>query len=102
MVARGGHGPVAFVLEHGQPNVDFVRRTLEMFIALPDHEVASVAVARKADFAALQTADLLANCYLARDSEWFKRLNRSGEIFQGEITKELILSEAKYLESAWR
>lgn len=71
-------GPVAFVIEWGQPNVDFVERTLKTLIGDDELNIASVAVAKKTDFPELQTADFLSHCCGTHDRLWLDRLIGDG------------------------
>jgi hypothetical protein len=88
-------GPVAFVIEDGQPNVEYVRATLERLIGNDDFNVASVAVAKKRDFVPLQAADFLAHVFGTNQSDWFPRLLGDGEgmalhgHYKGEQLKQL-------------
>jgi len=69
-------GEIAFVIEAGQPNVDFVRETLEYMRTKERYRIASVAVAAKKKFVQLCTADFLAH---SRTSEpgWFHNLEEN-------------------------
>jgi hypothetical protein len=78
-------GPVAFVIEDGQPNSEFVREVLEGMKAKHRFGIASVATASKRDFVELCTADFLAHS-LTSDPTWFTRLRDSGLVAEDHIT----------------
>ena len=75
---REGLGPAAFVIEHGQANVNFIKETLELFIGSEELSVASVAVARKDEFVPLQAADFLAHCGGGSERGWLNELIGDG------------------------
>jgi hypothetical protein len=62
-VKTEGLGKIAFVLEKGQPNCEWVKRVLESMMDDAYYEglVTSVTLANKRDFPQLATADFLAN-----------------------------------------
>jgi hypothetical protein len=78
-------GKVAFIIEDGQPNIDFVREVLEHMKAKEHFGIASVATASKKDFVQLCTADFLAHSRTS-DEEWFERLDDTGRISVARIT----------------
>ncbi len=66
-------GRVAFVIESGQPNVEWIKSVLENMHASETFGIASVAVANKKDFVQLCTADFLAHSR-SSDPAWYQRL----------------------------
>lgn len=74
---RNNLGPVAYVIEDGQPNVEHVIRLIKTQIG-PD--AASVAYAGKRDFVGLQVADFLAHHTAAMDVGlvWLQKLLGGG------------------------
>jgi hypothetical protein len=78
-------GPVAFVIEDGQPNSEWVREVLEGMKTKRHFGIASVATASKRDFVELCTADFLAHS-LTSDPTWFTRLGGSGLVAEDHIT----------------
>jgi hypothetical protein len=79
-------GPVAFVLEDGQPNVEHVMRLIR---SLGGGEVASVACANKQAFVGLQAADFLAHHSAALDKglAWIHQLlgDGPGQVMWGHL-----------------
>ena len=63
---------ISFVLEDGQPNIEWVRRLLIMMMA--EYPIASVTVAKKTDFPHLHPADFLAHTRATTDKRWLDRL----------------------------
>jgi len=66
-------GKVAFIIESGQPNVEWIKSVLEYMHAKERYGIASVAVAKKKDFVQLCTADFLAHSR-SSDLTWYQRL----------------------------
>jgi len=97
-------GPVAFVLEDGQPNVAFVRGAIERMIGDEQFNVAAVAVARKKDFIPLQTADLLAHCAGTNQEEWLAAMTGDGpgKVFHGHMDEHMLIEASKELEELAR
>jgi hypothetical protein len=91
-VKQDGLGRIAFVLEVGQPNSEWVKRVLESMIDDPHYEglVASVAVANKADFLQLVTADFLANSNSTEDRFWSARLSEHCDINECHISGDIL------------
>lgn len=89
-------GKVAFVIEGGQPNVEFVRETLEYMKTKQRLGIASVAVAKKKDFVQLCTADFVAHSRTS-DEEWFQRLYDSGRVSQDRTTPEKIIRMSRQI-----
>lgn len=61
---QNGHGPIAYILEDGQPNIEHVLRMIRTEIGA---DAAAVACAGKRDFIGLQAADFLAHHTAAMD-----------------------------------
>ena len=66
----------SFILESGQPNVDFVKRTIEMMMdaGYPDWRISAVASVKKNDFIELHTADFVSHIASTYDKPWMKIL----------------------------
>ena len=83
---RNNAGPVAYVLEDGQPNVEHVIRAIRTLVG-PD--AASVACAGKKDFVGLQVADFLAHHTAAIDVGlvWIQQLlgDGPGQVMWGHL-----------------
>lgn len=92
-------GKIAFVLESGQPNVEFVRQTLEYMQTKERYRIASVAVANKKDFVQLCTADFVAHSRTS-DEEWFGFLYDSGRVSQDHITSEKLARMSSQITEA--
>lgn len=72
-----GNGPIAYVLEDGQPNVEHVLRVIRQLVG---SDAMSVACAGKRDFVGLQVADFLAHHTAALDVGlvWIQKLLGEG------------------------
>jgi hypothetical protein len=81
---------VSFTLEHGQPNLSFVKGVLEEMIGLKEWRVAAVAEAGKGDFIELHPPDFLSHLNSTHDVHWLQRLFFSGRARQGHVTAEAI------------
>lgn len=83
-------GKVAFVIEDGQPNAQFIRQVLD---GMKKHErlgIASVALASKKDVVQLRTADFLAHSCTS-EPKWFHTLVDSGLVANDYFTSERIV-----------
>jgi hypothetical protein len=80
-------GKVSFVIEEGQPNVEFVQSALDYMKTKDRYGIASVAVAKKKDCVQLCTADFVAHS-TSTDNEWFGHLWDTGRLSQEHITAE--------------
>jgi hypothetical protein len=89
-------GEIAFMIEAGQPNVNFVRETLEYMQAKQRYRIASVAIVSKKKFVQLSTADFLSH---SRTSEpgWFFNLQQTDHVWTDEVGPEKILRMSKQL-----
>jgi hypothetical protein len=83
-------GKVAFIIESGQSNVEFIRQVLEGMKAKERFGVASVAVASKEDFVQLCTADFLAYSRTS-DQGWFEEFVASGLVAEDYVTPERLV-----------
>jgi hypothetical protein len=66
----------SFILESGQPNVNVVKRTIEMMMdaGYPEWRISAVASAKKNDFIELHTADFVSHIASTYDKPWMKIL----------------------------
>jgi hypothetical protein len=94
-------GRVAFFIENGQPNVNFVKQTLEYMKTRERSGVASVAVVQKKDFVQLCTADFLAHSR-SSDKPWFDTLYNTGNVFQDHITPQKIARMSRQITDGFR
>ena len=83
---RANAGPVAYVLEDGQPNIEHVMKVIKTLIG-PD--AASVSRAAKRDYLGLQAADFLAHQSAALDQGlvWLQQLlgDGHGQVMWGHL-----------------
>lgn len=95
--------PVAFVIESGQPKVDFVERTLKTLMA-DDERIASVTVAKKTDFPELQTADFLSHCCGTYDRSWLEKLigDGPGKASHAHITGQQFTQMSEQIRELFR
>lgn len=95
-------GEIAFVIEAGQPNVNFVRETLEYMQTKERYRIASVAVAPKEKFVQLCTADFLSHSRTS-EPEWFSNLHATNHVWIDEIGPEKIVRMSKQISTGiWR
>ena len=80
----------AFVLEQGQPNLEYVKRTIENMMDDGGWQIASVASAKKADFIELHPADFASHLSSSHDKPWMQRLFDSGRLHHGHVTREAL------------
>jgi hypothetical protein len=78
-------GPVAFVIEGGQPNAEWIREVLEGMKEKPRYGITSVAVVKKHDYVQLYTADFLAHSCTS-NQDWFQRFRGTGRVLEDHIT----------------
>jgi hypothetical protein len=97
-------GPVSFTLEHGQPKLDFVQRTLESLVGDDQFNVASVAVATKSACVALQPADFLAHCGGVYERAWLTRLieSENAKAQHAHLTDETLISVSTQIDELYR
>jgi len=82
-------GKVAFVIESGQPNINFVRETLEYMQTKERYGIESVTVAQKKEYVQLCTADFVGVAHSrTSDENWYQRLYDSGRVSHERVTPE--------------
>lgn len=64
----------SIVLEAGQPNLEFVRKTLEYLMDWEEFPIAAIAKAKKEDFIELHSADFVSHICSSYDKPWMSRL----------------------------
>jgi hypothetical protein len=79
-----GLGEVTFVIESGQPNIEWVKEVLEYMKARERFGITSVTVAKKKDFVQLCTADFLAHSRSC-EPEWYRRLFATDRVSDGHL-----------------
>jgi hypothetical protein len=89
-------GKVAFAIEDGQPNVEFVRETLEYMKTKERFGIASVATASKKDSVQLCTADFLAHSRSSSE-EWFGTFYDTGRVWQDHVTPEKVMRMSRQI-----
>jgi hypothetical protein len=101
---ENNHGPVAVVIEDGQPNIRFVKETLEEMIGDEAFNIAAVTIARKRDFVPLQAADFLSHCCSLDRMEWLRGLigDGYGQALQGHYTPDDLRRLSQQMEEAWK
>ncbi len=101
-ICMGADRPVSFVIEHGQPNVGFVKRTLEALMETENSKIAAVAVAKKPEFVQLHTADFVSHIASSHDVAWMKRLMDAGRLVQAHITREILRDTSEKVSRLFR
>jgi hypothetical protein len=91
-------GPVAMVLEWGQPNVDKVKKTLEELIGDHEYAIASVAVVRKEEFIQLHVPDFISHICSTHDP-WYKVLVDSGGIVHAHLNEKVLKNTSRDVTS---
>ena len=84
-------GPVSIAFEAGQPNEEFVYKTLHSLIGYKDFCISGVMAAKKEDFLPLQSADFLAHSCTS-EPHWFQYLMNKDNRFSKQL-KATDLSE---------
>lgn len=88
IVKTSSDAKISFVLEDGQPNVEWVERLL---LAMMDrYPIASVSRAKKSEFTQLHTADLLAHSRSTTDTKCLDRLFAEKRVSELPLTVELL------------
>lgn len=88
--------PTAFVLEHGQPNLQWVKEILEAMMDVGGEPISSVTSARKQDFIELHPADFVSHaaCFYQEHDSWLERLTNADRLLQVDITAEALQNAA--------
>ncbi len=97
-------GPVAFFIEAGQPNAEFVRQSIEVQRGNDYFAVASAEVVQKGDHVALQAADFLAHVGGTHQVEWLERLigDGPGKALHCHFDRDAIISMTRQVEEVWK
>jgi hypothetical protein len=83
--------PVSIILEEGQPNLSFVKATLEgMMSHKSEWSIAAVEIAKKSDFIELHTADFLSHIASSHDLGWMQRLFEADRLEHGHVTEKML------------
>jgi hypothetical protein len=80
--------PTSFVFEQGQPNFDFVKRTLDYMMDSGEFCIASVTGAKKPDFIELHPADFVSHCASSYDKPPLERLFDAHLLKHGHIGEQ--------------
>jgi hypothetical protein len=88
--------PTAFVLEHGQPNLRWVKEILEAMMDVGGEPISSVTSARKQDFIELHPADFVSHaaCFYPEHDSWLTRLSDARRLFCADVTAEVLKKAA--------
>jgi hypothetical protein len=78
---------IAFVIEDGQPNVEWLQRLL--IIKMQDFPIASVTVASKSGFSQLHTADFLAHSRSTTNTQWLDRLFANKRVWEQQLVQPI-------------
>ncbi|MGA2516754.1 MAG: hypothetical protein ABSG44_09400 [Thermodesulfobacteriota bacterium] len=91
--------PVSFVIEDGQPNTEYIERTLLAFMReAPDSFIAGVTRGKKAQYIPLQPADFLSHVYCDNDPFWFEQLAKSDKVFNAHLKPKEIIIASQWLK----
>ena len=93
---------VSIVMESGQPNIEFVRSTLESMMNSGDWNIADVITARKSDFIQLHAADFMSHVASAHEKRWMERLFKAGRLLHGHLTEQLIQETSPIVTDLFR
>lgn len=85
-----GIGKVSFVLEHGQPNLVFVKTVLESMLDVENTCVAAVESAGKSQFAKLHPADFTSHVASSYDRGWLQHLVERCNLKHCHITSDTL------------
>ncbi len=97
--------PVAYVLEDGQPNTEWVHRVITA-MSHDEHwqqSIASVTLAKKPNFVQLHTADFIAHSWSTDHPIW-RTVLTNGHVYETDITPTLasMSEQVKQIDSARR
>jgi hypothetical protein len=90
--------PTAFVLEQGQPNLNYVLKTLLYMLESGETCISSVTPARKADFIELHPADFVAHLASSGDRQWLDKLAAIHRLKRGDIPSDTLDNVGKELD----
>jgi hypothetical protein len=99
---RIGSQRLSVVLEHGQPNISFVKRVLEHMMYKNFACIAAVATARKSDFIELHAGDFAAHVASTHDTVWMQRLFDAERLSMVYINEELITNTSNNVKGLIR
>jgi hypothetical protein len=97
-------GKISIVIESGQPNSEYVEKTLKLFMKSPRYDIASVTIGDKKDFVPLQTADFLSHIFDIGNNKnkyYLGQLISSGNLFRVVIPPGGIEKTAKNIKAAY-
>jgi hypothetical protein len=104
-IARNNElGKISIVIESGQPNSEYVEKTLKLFMKSQNYDIASVALGNKKDFIPLQTADFLSHIFDVKindDKIYLDQLINSGNLFRVIMPPDGIEKAAKNIKAAY-
>jgi hypothetical protein len=105
-ICREVVSPTAFVLEHGQPNLEFVLKTLLYMLDAGDACISSVTPAKKTDFIELHPADFVSHLASSNDEAGLQKLFKAHRLkhghIQGKSLDEVSLELGKNIAQAKR
>lgn len=98
-----GHGlsdSVSFTVEKGQPNAEFISRTVLALSTDPLYEerIASVSLVGKKKFRELHTADFIAHSWNTFDPVWVDCLRKTGCVTETVLTADKLLEISDKLD----
>jgi len=97
-------GKISIVIESGQPNSEYVEKTLKMFMKSPRYDIASVTLGDKKEFIPLQTADFLSHIFDVENNDdkiYLDQLINGGNLFRVIIPPDGIERTAKNIKAAY-
>lgn len=97
-----GDKRVSFVLEEGQPNLQWVNEVLQAMVNDDRWCIASVTAAKKTDFIELHAADFVSHISSAHEKEWLEKLFDAGRLKMGHITEEMIRDSGPQVTELFR
>ena len=83
--------PTSFVLEQGQPNFEYVLKTLLYMLDSGETCISSVTPAKKADFIELHPADFVAHLASSGDRQWLDKLADIHRLKRGDIPSDTLI-----------
>jgi hypothetical protein len=84
-ICKAVASPTAFVLEQGQPNLEFVLKTLLYMLDSGDTCISSVTPGQKSDFIELHPADFVSHLASSNDKPWLQKLMDIHRLKHGHI-----------------
>lgn len=103
IAVRGRLEPIAVYYEAGQPNTDFIVKSLNRVMTyIPDFRLSEVSIVSKKDFIPLQAADLLAHVISTNNAKLVDVFHKSKKVQWVQLDPEAIILASEFTRRATR